>query len=174
MDLYNLNFAEFETFLYVFFRVGSLLMFMPILGSGQVPSKLKVGLAIFFSLAIFSVVRSHPMPQARGLFELVIYLFSEVTIGLAIGYAARLMFTAVQVAGTIVDFQMGFGVVNVIDPQTESQVSITGQFQNIVAVLLFLALDAHHFMIQAVVESFYLIGPHQADFSNFTPEFMLT
>jgi Flagellar biosynthesis pathway, component FliR len=55
------------------------------------------------------------------------------------------MFAAVQIAGTIIDFQMGFGVVNVLDPQTETQVSITAQFHNILAILMFLALDAHHY-----------------------------
>lgn len=174
MDILSLDFAEFETFLYVFFRVGALLLFMPILGSNQIPAKLKIGLVLFFSIAIFPLVRVQPMPQARGLVELVVYLFSEVTIGLAVAYTARLLFTAVQVAGTIVDFQMGFGVVNVIDPQTESQVSVTAQFQNIIAVLLFLSLDAHHYMIQAVAESFHIINPHSADFSSYTPELILT
>ena len=138
MDILSLNFAEFETFIFVFFRVGALILFMPILGSSQAPQMMKIGLILFFSLSIFPLVQNQPMPQPQGMFELSIYLFSEITVGLAIAYVARLLFTAVQVAGTVVDFQMGFGVVNVIDPQTESQVSITAQFQNILAILLFL------------------------------------
>jgi Flagellar biosynthesis pathway, component FliR len=100
-------------------------------------------------------------------------LFSEITIGLAVAYSARLLFTAVQIAGTIVDFQMGFGVVNVFDPQTETQVSVTAQFQNIITILMFLALDAHHIIIGAIVESFFLINPSQINFSTFTPEIIL-
>ncbi len=106
------------------------------------------------------------MPEPKGLFELSTFLMVDVTIGLGIAYISRLIFTAVQVAGTIVDFQMGFGVVNVIDPQTETQVSVTAQFQNILAILIFLAIDAHHYIIQAIVESFFVINPFDIDFAS--------
>ncbi len=57
------------------------------------------------------------MPEPKGLLDFSVYLFSEATVGLVLAYATRLIFTAVQIAGTVVDFQMGFGIVNVIDPQ---------------------------------------------------------
>ena len=173
MGILDLNLVEYEKFLFVMFRVGALILFIPILGSGQIPSRIKIGFILFLSIAIFPMVHAAPMPSPKGLFELVVYLFSEITIGLAVAYSARLLFTAVQVAGTVVDFQMGFGVVNVIDPQTESQVSITAQFQNILAILMFLAADAHHLVIGAIVESFFLINPSQINFSTFTPEIIL-
>ena len=173
MGIFDLGPLESEKFLFVMFRVGALVLFTPILGSGQVPSRVKIGLILFISIAVFPMVNSTPMPQPKGLFELTTYLFSEMTIGLAVAYSARLLFTAVQIAGTVVDFQMGFGVVNVIDPQTETQVSVTAQFQNILAILIFLAADAHHIIIQAIVESFYLINPSQINFSTFTPEIIL-
>ncbi|MBT6295058.1 MAG: flagellar biosynthetic protein FliR [Nitrospina sp.] len=173
MGIIDLSPAEYEKFMFVLLRVGALIMFIPILGSPQVPKRIKVGFILFISIAVFPMVRSNPMHDPKGLFELVIALFSEITIGLAVAYSARLIFTAVQVAGTIVDFQMGFGVVNVIDPQTETQVSITAQFQNILTILIFLALDAHHIIIGAIVESFFLINPSQINFSTFTPEIIL-
>ncbi|MFQ5449140.1 MAG: flagellar biosynthetic protein FliR [Nitrospinaceae bacterium] len=173
MNILNLNLADFETFLFVFSRVGAIIMFAPILGSTQVPARLKIGLVLVFSILIYPMVRAQPLPHPKGLFELAVFISSDVIIGLAIAFTIRLLFTAVQVAGTVVDFQMGFGVVNVIDPQTQTQVSITAQFQNILAVLIFLATDAHHVLIRAVVESFQLINPNQLDFSNVTPEFIL-
>ena len=173
MEILNFNFSQFESFLFVFSRVVAIILFAPILGSAQVPPRFKVGLALVFSILIFPMVKTQPLPEPRGLFDLVIHLATDMAIGLAIAFTVRLIFTAVQVAGTVVDFQMGFGVVNVIDPQTQAQVSITAQFQNIIAVLIFLAADAHHFIIGAVVESFTLINPAQVDFSNVTPEFIL-
>ena len=173
MGIFDLSPIEYQKFLFVLLRVGALIMFFPILGSPQVPGRIKVGLILFVSIAVFPVVRATPMHDPKSLFELVVNLFSEITIGLAVAYSARLMFTAVQIAGTVVDFQMGFGVVNVIDPQTETQVSITAQFQNILAILFFLALDAHHIIIGAIVESFFLINPFQINFSTFTPEIIL-
>ena len=173
MDIFNLNYAEFENFMFVFFRVGALIIFVPILGSRQIPSSMKIGLILFISIVVFPMVKDRPLPEPRDLIELSIFLMSDVTIGLGIAFIARLIFAAVQIAGTVVDFQMGFGVVNVIDPQTDTQVSVTAQFHNIVAVLIFLAVDAHHFIIQAIVESFFIVNPAEVDFTSITPEFML-
>ena len=122
---------------------------------------------------IFPLVQARPLPEPQGIFDLAVFLLSDVTIGLGIAYITRLIFAAVQIAGTVVDFQMGFGVVNVIDPQTDTQVSVTAQFHNIVAVLIFLVVDAHHFILQAIVESFFIINPAEINFSSLTPEYML-
>ncbi len=173
MDIFNLNYAEFERFLFVFFRVGALILFVPVLGSRQIPSSMKIGFILFLSIVIFPLVQDRSVREPQGIFELSIFLISDVTIGLGIAFIARLIFTAVQIAGTVVDFQMGFGVVNVIDPQTDTQVSVTAQFHNIIAVLIFLAIDAHHFIIQAIVESFFIINPAEINFSSITPEYML-
>ena len=173
MDIFNLNYAEFERFLFVFFRVGALILFVPVLGSRQVPVSMKIGLILFTSIVIFPLVQARPLPEPQGIFALAVFLLSDVTIGLGIAYITRLIFAAVQIAGTVVDFQMGFGVVNVIDPQTDTQVSVTAQFHNIVAVLIFLAVDAHHFILQAIVESFFIINPAEINFSSLTPEYML-
>jgi len=173
MDIFNLNYAEFERFLFVFFRVGALILFVPILGSRQIPSSMKIGFILFLSIVIFPLVQGRPLPEPRGVLELSTFLIADVTIGLGIAYIARLIFSAVQIAGTVVDFQMGFGVVNVIDPQTDTQVSVTAQFHNILAILIFLAIDAHHFFVQAIVESFFIINPAEISFASITPEYML-
>ena len=173
MDIFNLNYAEFERFLFVFFRVGALILFVPVLGSRQVPASMKIGLILFTSIVIFPLVQARPLPEPQGIFDLAVFLLSDVTIGLGIAYITRLIFAAVQIAGTVVDFQMGFGVVNVIDPQTDTQVSVTAQFHNIVAVLIFLAVDAHHFILQAIVESFLIINPAEISFADITPGYML-
>ena len=94
MGIIDLSPAEYEKFLFVLLRVGALIMFVPILGSAQVPNRIKVGLILFVSIAVFPMVHSRPMHDPKGLFELTIALFSEITIGLAVAYSARLIFTA--------------------------------------------------------------------------------
>jgi len=163
MELFNLSYGEFERFLFVLVRVSAFILFVPILGSTQFPARIKIGFILLLSLSVFPLVRNLPLPEPRGVLDFTLYLFSEATAGLVLAFATRLIFTAVQIAGTVVDFQMGFGVVNVIDPQTQSQVSITAQFHNIFTILLYLALNAHHWTIYSLVESFQLINP--AEFS---------
>ena len=173
MDILNLNYAEFERFLFVLFRVGAMIIFVPILGSRQIPGTVKIGLMLFLSIAIFPLVQDRPIPEPKGLFDLSKFLMVDLTIGLGIAYISRLIFAAVQVAGTVVDFQMGFGVVNVIDPQTDTQVSVTAQLQNILAIFIFLAIDAHHYIFQAIVDSFFVINPFEINFASVTPEYVL-
>jgi flagellar biosynthetic protein FliR len=173
MDLFNLNYADVEKFFFVFVRISAMFLFAPILGSTSVPGKVKIGLTMVMSFLLMPTLQNIPLPQSKGLLSFALYMFSEITIGLMVAYIARLIFISVQIAGTIVDFQMGFGVVNVIDPQTESQVSITAQVMNIISILLFLALDGHHFLIHAVVQSFELINPNTFNFSGGTLQFIM-
>jgi len=173
MGAFNFSYEEFERFLYVFSRVGAFVVFVPILGSRQFPARMKVGFIIMLAFSVYPLVSNVQMPYPRDLLDFGLYLGSEMMVGFMIAFTTRLVFTAVQVAGTVVDFQMGFGVVNVIDPQTESQVSITAQFQNIFAILLYLALNAHHLTVFALVESFEMINPHTLSFSADTFSFIL-
>ena len=154
MDLFNLSYGEWERFLFVFIRVGAFIIFVPFFGSRQFPVQLKAGLILLLSFSVFPLTAGLPLPQPKGTLGLSIALFSEVLIGLSIAFVMRMVFAAVQIAGTIVDFQMGFGVVNLIDPQTDSQVSITSQFHNVFAMFLYLGLNAHHLTIYSLVESF--------------------
>jgi flagellar biosynthetic protein FliR len=85
------------------------------------------------------------------------YLLSvmrEVLVGLALGFTAYLFFTAVQVSGSFVDLQMGFGIANVVDPLTGAQSPIIGNFKFIVAILLFLAVNGHHYLLQGLMDSY--------------------
>lgn len=173
MDLFNLSYADFERFLFVLFRVGAFIIFVPFFGSPQFPARLKTGLILLLSVSLYPLVPEGAIAQPKGLLGLSVMLFSEMLVGFSIAYVMRMIFTAVQIAGTLVDFQMGFGVVNVIDPQTQSQVSITAQFQNIFAMFLFLALNGHHLTIHALLESFEMINPEQFAFSASTAEFIL-
>ncbi len=173
MELFNFSNEEFERFLYVFFRVSAFFIFVPIIGSRQFPVRMKIGLALLLSFMTFPLISGLPLPQPKGALDLSVYLFAETLVGLTLAFAMRMIFVAVQVAGTVVDFQMGFGVVNVIDPQTETQVSITAQFQNIFAILIYLALNAHHLTIYSIVESFQLINPMQFNFTEITMGFIL-
>lgn len=173
MDLLNLNYADFERFMYVFFRVGAFVVFVPILGSRQFPTLAKIGFILLLSFSVFPLIDPRFLPQPQGMLDLSVYLFTEFLIGLSIAFATRLVFTAVQIAGTMVDFQMGFGVVNVIDPQTETQVSVTAQFQNIFTILIYLALNAHHLTIFALLESFQQINIMEFSFGALSAAFIM-
>lgn len=157
MSLFYFDINTFLQFIMVFTRMSALIFTMPVLGSAIVPSPAKVGLAAFIAYIISSTVELPPVDVSISIWKFSLLLTGEVVIGLIIGFATQLVFTAVQLAGQVIGFQMGFAIVNVMDPATQSQVSITAQFQNIMALMIFLAINGHHWLIMAAAKSFVLI-----------------
>jgi flagellar biosynthetic protein FliR len=88
---------------------------------------------------------------------LILVILKELLIGIMIGILGRFLFIGVQFGGQIIGFQMGFGVVNILDPQTNSQISIIAQFQNIVMILIFLSIGGHRLIIEAIVQCFKIV-----------------
>jgi len=87
-------------------------------------------------------------------------------IGITIGLAGRLVFAGVQLAGQLAGFQMGFAIVNVFDPITSAQVSIIAQFQYLLAMLVFLAVDGHHLFLYSIAESYRIVPAFGFHFSG--------
>lgn len=158
MDILNvIDPMEIRTYLLVLLRVSILLFMFPVFTSSVFPSRLKLGLAMVVSLLFYSVVdvdlERFPMTAvATGLL-----IIAEALIGLTIGLCLRIFFGAVQLAGQIIGFQMGFAMINVIDPQTGANVSIMDQLGYWVCVIVFLLLNGHHIMFLAVIDSFKLV-----------------
>jgi flagellar biosynthetic protein FliR len=78
----------------------------------------------------------------------------------------QLVFFAVRFGATIVGYQMGFSAAEIFDPQNNQQVPLLAQFQNIMAVLVFLALDIHHMIIRVIVRSYTILPPGRIGFSG--------
>lgn len=143
------------SFLLILFRVSAFLVALPIFGGGGVPISIKVMVAFSVSIVLFQILQIESAPLDFG--TLTVGIFGEILIGLVIGMGARMVFAAVELGGTVVGFQMGFGVANVFDPVSNRQVGLIGQFQNLVASLIFLIANAHHIILSALVQSFRLI-----------------
>jgi flagellar biosynthetic protein FliR len=165
MNLFSLSLPQVQAAILVFIRIGAILIMAPLFGSRNVPFQLKAGLSLVLAMVIFPVAGFQEV-YLTGIPSLVTAMVGEVLIGVIIGFTARLIFSAVQLAGQLIGFQMGFGIVNVIDPQTSTQFSIVAQFQNIMTLLIFLALDAHYWFILAISSSFELIPPLGFCFTN--------
>ena len=157
MDIFNFQIGSFFQFLIVFVRMSAIVFSMPLLGSASVPKHMKIGLTATVAFIVYATTSLPQIDLTISVWQLTLMLMGEIAIGLTIGFAAQLLFSGVQMAGTIAGFQMGFAIVNVMDPSTNSQVSITAQFQNIVALLIFLGINGHHWIIMASGKSYELI-----------------
>lgn len=153
MDI-NIN-----SFILIFVRVASMLWSIPVLGAKNVPKGFKIGLGFFITLILLHIVNIDDRIMPGDISSLIMAIGGEFLIGFIIGLMGKLIFTAVDIAGEIMGIQMGFAIVNVIDPQTNAQVPVVAQFQSLLCALIFLSINAHHYFLAAIAESFSILPP---------------
>ena len=161
MDIPLLPVAQIQIFLVVLARVAGFISAIPVLASAQTPGRVKTLLVLVSSLLLYPVMAGS-IPQADfAPLSLFLLLIAEVLVGLLLALTTRLIFTSVEFGASVIGFQMGFASANVYDPQSERQVELISQFQNVFAILVFLAIDGHHLFLRAVVNSYQLLPPGQ-------------
>jgi flagellar biosynthesis protein FliR len=133
------------------------LYLFPVFSSTMIPGPVKAGLALVMALALFPAITVNPALFPRNVPELLVLGLSELFVGLVLSLAIRLFLSAVELAGGLIGVQMGFAIINVLDPQTGSQVDIIGQIGSLVVLTIFLALNGHHTLIEGLVESFRIV-----------------
>ncbi len=132
-------------------RISTLMVFAPFFGSGAIPARVKVGLAFFLTLALYP---SAPSLAALTAGAWVGALLGEAIIGLILGLLMNFVFEAVYMAGQIAGFQLGLTMETAIDPTTQADSPVLNVFYQSVAMLLFLELGMHHWMLKAVASSY--------------------
>jgi flagellar biosynthetic protein FliR len=157
----NIPLPQLQMFFLVFLRVGAILMAMPVFESRSIPHVFKLGLAFATSLIMFPMLKLSPAPLAGSIFVLGIGVAGEIILGLSIGFSVKIIFAGVQMAGQMAGFQMGMALANVMDPAESQQIPLLAQFNNLVALLIFLALNAHYWFIRALTQSYRLVPPFQ-------------
>lgn len=144
-------------FIVIFTRITGIMTLAPILGDNNIPMQVKAAFAFLLSLVFFPVVAAPNLGPNPDLAVLGYIAATEFGIGLMMGFATRLLFTGVSLAGEVAGFQMGVSIANIFDPTSQQQVSLIGQIQVVFALLLFVVLDGHHMLIKSLVESYQII-----------------
>lgn len=142
-------------------RIAGLVMAAPLLGHLLVPRRARIGLAMVMALALAPTVAIAVAP-ATSLFEIAGRALVESLIGMTIGFVAQLVFAGVQLGGQMAGIEMGFGLASLVDPQSNAQSTVVAEWEQLLALLAFLALDGHHLLVQALIESFRIAPIGQA------------
>ncbi|AIQ53317.1 flagellar biosynthetic protein FliR [Paenibacillus sp. FSL R7-0331] len=143
---------NFPVFLLIFCRITSFFVVVPVFSSRSVPMQFKIGLSFFVAMVVFSSnVMSITVPQDL---TYIILIIREVLIGLLLGFLGYLMFMTIQAAGSFIDIQIGFGIANVIDPMTGSSAPIFGNFKFMIALTMFVIMNGHHYLLDAIIYSY--------------------
>ena len=139
--------------LWPFIRVLALFSSMPVLGQRNVPIRVRIALSFFIALGVAGTV-----PAGSGNVPLdspaaILLIVQQVLIGLSLGFAVRIIFTAIEFAGEIIGLQMGLNFAGFFDPATAQQATATSSFFSTMVAFLFIAMNGHLLVIEAVCQS---------------------
>jgi flagellar biosynthetic protein FliR len=173
MELQLIAIEQFQLFLVVLARVAGFVGAIPIFSSPQAPVRIRVGLAFAFALVLFPIL-SQNLPQVVfSPVPFMLFVINETLLGALIGLVSRLIFTAVEFGASVIGIQMGFAAANVYDPTSEQQIALLSQFQNVFAILIFLAVDGHHLFFRLAVRSYEILPPGHLDLSGEAVPFLM-
>jgi flagellar biosynthetic protein FliR len=136
------------------------MLFAPFFGSAVVPPRIKAALAIAITAVLYPVYSPHL--QAVTLSHWPVLVASETVVGIAMGVATNIVFEAAQMAGQVLSVQMGYSLVNILDPSTQVESTVVAFLHQSIAMLIFLGLDVHHWILRAVAHSFEYLPPGSA------------
>ena len=138
-------------------RISGLMLFAPFFGNSAMPPRIKAVLVLVITAVLYPVYSAQvgmvTLAQWPGV------VAREFVLGVAIGVATNFVFEAAQMAGAVLGVQMGYSLVNILDPQTQVETTVVSMFHQSVAFLLFLQLDVHHWILRGIARSFEYLAP---------------
>jgi flagellar biosynthetic protein FliR len=135
-------------------RVGAVFLFSPIFAITGAPLHFRVLFVLGLSLLLVTGLHLTPANAPISLSQLIQYTSYELVIGLSLAFGVFAAFGSFLLGGRILDFQMGFGVANLIDPATNTQTAMMGVVLNMIAVMVFFMVNGHHLLLRGLAYSF--------------------
>ena len=129
------------------------------MNGNSIPILFKFGLALSASIVLFPLLDLTVFPELTNLSSFAVGAVGEILLGVIIGMAVNLIFVGLQIAGQLSGYQMGMALAEVIDPADGEQIPLLAQFFQIFAFLIFLTVNAHHWFLRALADSFHLVPP---------------
>lgn len=152
MDIESLLLANLDKAVLIGARVGMLMVFAPFFGSAAIPRPVKAAVTVGITAALLPGF--HAFPPIPDLASWVSILLGEALVGLVIGLVMNLAFEGIEMAGTIVGFQLGFSLETSIDPNTQAASPVMAVFYQTLALLFFLQLGFHRWMLLSLSKSY--------------------
>ena len=154
MTTVNFSMAEVVRFAVVLMRVGGIMVFAPWFSSNSFPMQMRLVLTLIATLALCPALPLANIPAYTGLTQILGIGLGECLFGMVLGLAASFLFAGMQLGGQIISFQLGFSIINLIDPNSDVEVSVISFLQENLGLLFFLLINGHHWFFLAVSESF--------------------
>ena len=158
MDLFTLLQDHAAVFLLMLTRCSGIFLIAPFFGSLNIPIMVRAAAAFLFAVVLFPVVDGlGTVATPTSVLAYTVAVLAELFVGWLIGFVAYVCFSAIHMAGKVMDMQVGFAVVNVMDPTSGQQIPLIGSLLYNLGIIVFLVTNGHHMIITALAESFRLV-----------------
>ncbi len=166
-DLFTMQFAKLfpeinlvlGSGMMIFARIIGLIQFAPPFNRNDIPSYVRLSLALILTVIITMIIKPSPIPNGTSI---ILSLALNFTFGFLIGYIINCIMGAVSSAGDIINSQIGVSSATILDPSTGSQASLMGGFFNILAILIFMSIGGMYWTINALIRSFTIFPVYAA------------
>ncbi|HWQ71494.1 MAG TPA: flagellar biosynthetic protein FliR [Desulfitobacteriaceae bacterium] len=157
MSLAELLQWNLSLFIIILSRLTGMIMLAPVFGARGVPGLIKIGLAGSLTIILYPLILAEKPEIPVEVLPLIGLIIKESLVGLVIGFIIYALTAVLQGAGQLIDLQMGFIMGNILDPVYGMQSPLMGNFQLVLATMLLLATNSHHYLIAAMVKSYTYI-----------------
>jgi flagellar biosynthetic protein FliR len=148
LDLYN--------WMLVFLRVGAFLLVLPFFSVANFPVTMRVALSALIALLLAPLLPPFPLAK-MDFISLLNVMLQELTVGLLLGFIARMVFYAVDIAGNIIATQMGLNLATLFDPASAQTEQAPASMLFFLATVVMLTLDLHHWMLVGFVRTYSVL-----------------
>ena len=156
---------QLQKLIMIFIRITAFIVICPGFSFKGLPNTFKIGFAISLTLIINSIIPE--IDVIDNMFLFLLLNIKETILGLALGFVTNLIFSAAEIAGNLVDFQVGFSMASVYDPSVGTTAANYGKMYYWISISVFFMLDMHHKVITALVKSFDYIPLNTVSFNNY-------
>lgn len=174
LPLYQFSEIQALAFVLILLRISTFIVIWPVFSSYSVPAYAKTLMALVISMVVFPIVGWQHLSASFGSMEIVWLAGREIFIGLALGFITRLFFYAVSVGGELISLAMGLSSAQMFNPSLNSSGSSIEQFENILASLIFLAINGHHLFLSGLFKSFEAVPLSLGAVQFFNPQYLGT
>lgn len=150
-------FSQVDIFLMAFLRMLGFFIVVPVFGGKNIPMTAKLGMSFLITIIVMLTDFIAPLDYNGELLGLGLIAAKEFIMGLILGYTVYLIFSTVLLSGQLIDYNINFAMLTVVDPMSETQMALSGNLYYMAMLLFMLITNTHHFLLKAVIYSYKMV-----------------
>ena len=151
-----IDWGRLTLFMYITMRMTGFVVINPMLGRKNIPGMVKAGMSLLLAATVYAASTGAVMVPATVL-ELGVRLVLELSMGVIVALIMGIFFYIPELAGDMVDMQMGMSMAKTYDAGTQSSMTVTASLLNALMILLFFAANGHHTLLRIMITSGELV-----------------